>query len=86
MTARVINVEIPSHGACKLALPWFRSSPNEAEPGGSPSPRKSSAVRLVMEPLKIKGKNVMVATIAFGKMCLNIILVLETPRARAART
>src|SRR5688572_589114 len=46
----------PSHGACRLALPWARSSPSDAEPGGSPSPRKSSAVSAVIEPDSLKGR------------------------------
>src|SRR5690348_8736721 len=37
----------PSHGACTLALPCDSSSPSEAEPGGSPKPRKSSAVSVI---------------------------------------
>src|SRR5579862_4997744 len=30
----------PSHGACRLALPWANNSPSDAEPGGRPNPRK----------------------------------------------
>ncbi|GIS91334.1 MAG: hypothetical protein CM1200mP20_13750 [Pseudomonadota bacterium] len=40
----------PSQGACRLALPCPSSSPREAEPGGRPIPRKSSAVSAVTEP------------------------------------
>ena len=39
-----------------------------------------------MEPFNMKGKKVKVATIAFGKRCLNIILIFDTPRAFAAKT
>ncbi len=68
------NPEIPSQGAWRLALPCARSSPREGEPGGNPKPRKSSAVKVVMEPERIKGMNVIVATTAFGKICRLIIL------------
>ena len=69
------NPEIPNHGACRLALPCASSSPREGEPGGNPKPRKSSAVKVVMEPERIKGINVIVATIAFGRICRLIILM-----------
>ncbi len=76
---------MPSHGACRLALPCASISPSEGEPGGRPKPRKSSDVKVVMEPLRMNGMNVRVATIALGSRCLNMILALERPRARAAR-
>ena len=44
----------PSHGACRFALPWASNSPSEGEPGGSPKPRKSSAVSVVTEPESMK--------------------------------
>ena len=83
---RVKKLVNPSHGACKLFLPWFTISPSEAEPGGSPKPKKSKPDNAVTEALKLKGRNVMVATVAFGNKCLSIILKFETPRALAART
>ena len=43
------NAVSPSHGACRLALPWAKSSPSEAEPGGNPKPRRSSDVNGVVE-------------------------------------
>src|SRR4051794_9855243 len=76
----------PSHGACTLALPCDSSSPSEGEPGGRPKPRKSSAVSVITDDDKINGRNVMVATIAFGKRCRNMMTMLETPSARAACT
>src|SRR5665213_3348734 len=74
----------PSHGACTLALPCDSSSPSEGEPGGSPKPRKSSAVSVTTEDETMDGRNAMVATMAFGNRCRNMILALETPSARAA--
>src|SRR3984893_6554350 len=74
----------PSHGACTLALPCDSSSPNDGEPGGNPKPRKSSAVRVITDDDTMKGRNVMVATMAFGSRCRNMITALETPSARAA--
>src|SRR6185437_6402519 len=75
----------PSHGANRLALPCASSSPSDAEPGGSPSPRKSSAVSAVMEPDSLNGRKVIVATMALGKRWRNMMRALESPSARAAR-
>src|SRR5258705_11767083 len=74
----------PSHGACTLALPCDSNSPSDGEPGGRPKPRKSSAVSVITEDETMKGRNVMVATIAFGNRWRNMITALETPSARAA--
>src|SRR3954471_19823635 len=74
----------PSQGACTLALPCDSSSPSEGEPGGRPKPRKSSAVSVITEDETINGRNVMVATIALGNRCRNMMTALETPSARAA--
>src|SRR3954465_7922521 len=74
----------PSHGACTLALPCDSNSPNDGEPGGSPKPRKSSAVRVITEDDTMNGRNVMVATMALGKRCRNMMTALDTPSARAA--
>src|ERR1700710_3092798 len=71
----------PSHGACTLALPCDSNSPNEGEPGGSPKPRKSSAVSVITDDDTMNGRNVMVATMAFGNRWRNMILGLETPSA-----
>src|SRR5262249_54240427 len=48
MSATTAKAAIPSHGACRLALPWARISPRDGEPGGSPKPRKSSEVSVVI--------------------------------------
>src|SRR5438445_8971488 len=56
----------PSQGACTLALACDSNSPSDGEPGGRPKPRKSSAVSVITEDEAMKGRNVMVATIAFG--------------------
>src|ERR1700750_1890998 len=74
----------PSHGGCTLALACDSTAPRGAEPGGRPKPRKSSAVSVITDDDTMKGRNVMVATIAFGKRCRNMITALETPSARAA--
>src|SRR5665213_4304 len=74
----------PSQGACTLALPCDNSSPSEGEPGGKPKPRKSSAVSVITEDDTMNGRNVMVATMAFGNRWRNMITALETPSARAA--
>src|SRR6202048_5339828 len=74
----------PSQGACTLALPCDSNSPSDGEPGGNPKPRKSSAVSVLTEEDTMKGRNVMVATMAFGNRWRNMISALETPSARAA--
>src|ERR1700759_4084269 len=74
----------PSHGACTLALPCDNNSPSDGEPGGNPKPRKSSAVNVITEDDTMNGRNVMVATMAFGNRCRNMITALENPSARAA--
>src|SRR6267154_6236495 len=74
----------PSHGACTLALACDSSSPSEGEPGGRPKPRKSSAVSVITEDDTMNGRNVMVATMAFGNRWRNMITALDTPSARAA--
>src|ERR1700733_12709553 len=74
----------PSHGAWTLALPCDSNSPSEGEPGGNPKPRKSSAVSVITDDETMNGRNVMVATMAFGSKCRNMITALETPSARAA--
>ena len=67
-------------------MPWASISPSDAEPGGRPKPRKSSDVSVVMEPFRMNGRKVSVATIAFGSTCRNMITLFRTPSARAART
>src|SRR5690606_22805898 len=56
----------PSQGARRLFWPCFSSSPSEGDPGGRPKPRKSSEVSVVIEPLRMKGRKVSVATMALG--------------------
>src|SRR5258707_10071091 len=74
----------PSHGACTFALACDSNSPSEGEPGGNPKPRKSSAVSVITDDDTMNGRNVMVATMAFGSRCRNMITALDTPSARAA--
>src|ERR1700710_2450979 len=74
----------PSHGACTLALACDSNSPSDGEPGGNPKPRKSSAVSVMTDEDTMKGRNVMVATMAFGNRCRNMITALDTPSALAA--
>src|SRR5262249_53283025 len=84
MIATVKKPDRPSHAALGLALPSPRSSPSEGEPGGSPKPRKSSAVSALTEPDRMNGRNVSVATMAFGRRWRNMMTTFETPSARAA--
>src|SRR3954462_5633207 len=74
----------PSQGACTLAFACDSNSPSDGEPGGNPKPRKSSAVSVITDDDTMNGRKVMVATMAFGKRCRNMITALETPSARAA--
>src|SRR5882724_653748 len=84
MIATAKNPVKPSHGACTLALPCDSNSPSDGEPGGNPKPRKSSAVNVMTDEDTMNGRNVMVATMAFGNRWRNMITALETPSARAA--
>src|SRR3954470_8447234 len=84
MIATEKKPEKPSQGACTLDLPCDSSSPSDGEPGGSPNPRKSSAVSVITELDTMNGRNVMVATIAFGNRCRNMMTLFDTPSARAA--
>src|SRR4029077_20677678 len=84
MTATEKKPARPSHGAWMLVLPCDSISPSDGEPGGRPKPRKSSAVSVITDDDKMNGRNVMVATIAFGSRCRNMMVALETPSARAA--
>src|SRR5258707_10451453 len=67
-----------------LDLPCESISPSEGEPGGRPKPRKSSAVSVITEEERMNGRNVMVATMALGKRCRNMMVRFDTPSARAA--
>src|SRR3954471_14846692 len=84
MKATVMKPQRPSHGAWMLALPCESNSPSEGEPGGRPKPRKSSAVSVITDDDTMNGRNVMVATMAFGRRWRNMIVRFETPSARAA--
>src|SRR5262249_49759507 len=84
MVATVTKPEMPSHGAWMLALPCESISPSEGEPGGRPKPRKSSAVSVITEEERMNGRNVMVATMALGNRCRNMMVRFDTPSARAA--
>jgi hypothetical protein len=84
MMATVRKAVMPSQGAWMLSLPCLSISPSEAEPGGRPKPRKSSAVSVITEDERMNGRNVMVATMALGRRWRNMMTGLETPSARAA--
>src|SRR5260370_5508590 len=84
MVATVRKAVMPSQGAWILSLPCLSISPSEAEPGGRPKPRKSSAVSVITDDDKMNGRNVMVATMALGSRWRNMMTRLETPSARAA--
>src|SRR5882762_9580533 len=74
----------PSHGAWMLVLPCDSNSPSDGEPGGRPKPRKSSAVNVITDDDRMNGRNVMVATMAFGSRWRKMMVPLDTPSARAA--
>src|SRR5213078_393199 len=69
----------PSQGACTLALACDSNSPSDAEPGGRPKPRKSSAVSVITDDDTMNGRKVIVATIGFGSRWRNMITALATP-------
>src|ERR1700675_530158 len=74
----------PSHGACTFAFACDSNSPSDGDPGGSPKPRKSSAVNVITEDDRMNGRKVMVATMALGNRWRKMITAFDTPRARAA--
>ena len=85
MIATVKNPVRPSHGAdCAASLPSASSSPSEGEPGGRPKPRKSSAVSVMTDEERMNGRNVIVATMAFGNRWRKMMVAFDTPSARAA--
>src|SRR5262249_26434834 len=84
MVATVKKPARPSHGAWMLALPCDSISPSDGDPGGRPKPRKSSAVSVITDEERMNGRNVMVATMAFGNKCRNMMVRFDTPSARAA--
>ena len=49
---------MPNQGAFKFAFPCANNSPKLGEPGGSPKPKKSRLVSVVMDAFKIKGRKV----------------------------
>ena len=86
MIVNTINAVKPKCGDCRFSFACCDSSPKEGEDDGSPKPRKSNPAKVEIAPVTIKGKNVSVATIAFGKIWRIIIIQSLTPRASAART
>src|SRR6266849_4095502 len=86
MSAMVKKAVKAIHGALRLFLPCSTSSPSDGEPGGRPKPRKSSAVRVVTEPARMKGRKVRLAVMALGRMCRIMMRTSSMPSARAART
>ena len=70
-----ITTDETIHRALKLSVPSCNSCPHDGVGAGSPKPRKSKAVKLVI-PLAIEnGIKVTIVEILFGMMCLKIILV-----------
>src|SRR5690606_16686071 len=86
MMERLRKPEMPSQGAFRWRWPCRSNSPSDGEPGGMPKPRKSSELSVVIEPFRMKGRKVRVATIALGRRWRNMMVRLETPSARAALT
>ena len=76
----------PSQGACRFIRPWASSRPREGESAGRPKPRKSSEVSRVIDPVRMNGRKVSVATIALGRTWRRTIVRSPTPSARAAVT
>src|SRR5690606_12936106 len=86
MVERLRQPVMPSQAARRCRWPWRRSSPSDGEPGGMPKPRKSRELSVVIEPFRMKGRNVRVATMALGRRWRSMMVRLETPSARAAAT
>ena len=69
-----------------MFFPCESKPPRDGDPAGRPNPRKSSEVRVVIEPHRIKGKKVRVEISAFGRICRNMIRESLRPSALAACT
>ena len=70
----------------RFAVPCFSSSPRLGVGGGSPKPRKSSAVMAAMAAIIVKGINVTSVDNTLGNMCRKIIREFEAPMILAAAT
>ena len=82
---RVPNAEVTIQGAVRrFAVPCFNSSPRLGVGGGSPKPRKSSAVMAQIADTIINGINVTSVERTFGRIWLKIIRVLDAPMILAA--
>ena len=86
MIAKVKKAVKASQGAWRLFLAWSVSSPRDGAEDGRPKPRKSREASVAMVPVTMNGRRVSVATMALGSMWRNMMVQLETPKARAART
>ena len=85
MNTRAANADVTIHGAVvRLAVPCFRSSPMLGVGGGSPQPRKSSAVIAVIALTTVNGTKVTMVAMVLGRMCRNITRAVPAPRTSAA--
>ena len=80
------NALKPNQGAWRFCFACIVSSPSDGYDAGKPKPKKSSAANDPIDPVRINGIKVSVATIALGNKCLKIIEPVDTPRAFAAIT
>lgn len=84
---RVPKAEVTIHGAVlNVAVPCFSSSPKLGVGGGSPKPRKSSAVIDVIAEITMNGMNVTSVERTLGRICRKIILEFVAPMTLAAAT
>src|SRR3989338_6540537 len=66
-----------------LFLPCANSSPREGEPSGIPSPKKSSEVSVIIDPLNKNARLAMISGEAFGKIWRKIMRKFPAPIAFA---
>ena len=82
-TAKVDN---DIHHASILVLPCDSNSPKLGVPGGTPKPKKSRLVSAKIAALMRNGKKVTTGVILLGRICRQMMALLDKPKARAART
>ena len=82
----VKNIVKPIQTASRLFFASLNNSPRDGEPTGRPKPKKSKLERATIEPATKNGNVEIVEIIAFGNICLKIILKSDAPIIFATET
>ena len=82
----ITNPDIPNQYAVILFFPCDNNSPSDGEPTSKPIPKKSKAVKVVIDDATKKGRLAKIIGVVFGKICRKIIHELRAPNAWLALT